>query len=254
MFRAEFSGDSHMRHSLLIVSLALLAFTGETRASVEISGAATLNASGEEPSFAGGLVGFLAGFHSSIARSHAAGTVELDRGFAGGLVGDISGTNTVTRSFATGSVTVSKPLHGGFAGGFAGGNAGRIDKVYALGSSSSADPDVGAAGGLVGDNIGTIGQAYSTGSASGAQLVGGAIGEDDASAGSLAVLYWDLDTSGVNDPSKGAGNVANDPGIAGLTDTQLRSGLPSGFDPAIWGESPGTNGGLPYLLANHPPR
>jgi hypothetical protein len=32
----------------------------------------------------------------------------------------------------------------------------------------------------------------------------------------------------------------------------LQSGLPAGFDPAIWAESANMNGGLPYLLANPP--
>jgi hypothetical protein len=34
--------------------------------------------------------------------------------------------------------------------------------------------------------------------------------------------------------------------------TQLRSGLPSGFDPAIWNEQSGINNGFPYLIANPP--
>jgi hypothetical protein len=65
--------------------------------------------------------------------------------------------------------------------------------------------------------------------------------------------YWDTTTSGITDPSKGAGNKKNDPGIEGLTTVQLRSGLPDGFSGAVWGEKSSINGGLPYLLAN-PPR
>src|SRR5947199_10854886 len=34
-------------------------------------------------------------------------------------------------------------------------------------------------------------------------------------------IYWDMDTSGITDPSKGAGNIANDPGIAGVTEWLL---------------------------------
>jgi hypothetical protein len=37
-----------------------------------------------------------------------------------------------------------------------------------------------------------------------------------------------------------------------LTTEQLQSGLPAGFDPTIWGENAGINGGLPYLLNNSP--
>jgi hypothetical protein len=54
-------------------------------------------------------------------------------------------------------------------------------------------------------------------------------------------------------PVSGAGNIANDPGITGLSTAQLQSGLPAGFDPTVWGENANINSGLPYLLAN-PPR
>jgi hypothetical protein len=80
---------------------------------------------------------------------------------------------------------------------------------------------------------------------------GGLIGQDSVEAGT-ANSYWDLETSGINDPSKGAGNVPNDPGITGLTDVQLKSGPPSGFSPAIWKESAKLNSGYPYLIDNPP--
>ncbi len=57
---------------------------------------------------------------------------------------------------------------------------------------------------------------------------------------------------GISDPSQGAANIENDPGITGLTDQQLKSGLPAGFDPKIWGSDPNINNGYPYLLANPP--
>ncbi|HEY6578573.1 MAG TPA: hypothetical protein VIY09_04570 [Rhizomicrobium sp.] len=63
----------------------------------------------------------------------------------------------------------------------------------------------------------------------------------------------DTSTSRVKSLKKGAGTPKNDPGITGLTTTQLQSGLPQGFDPTVWAENPKINGGLPYLIAN-PPR
>jgi hypothetical protein len=81
--------------------------------------------------------------------------------------------------------------------------------------------------------------------------VGGFLGDDD-SGGGLSRDYWDTTTSGITNLSQGAGNIANDPGITGETTTQLQSGLPTGFDPAIWAENPNINGGLPYLIANPP--
>jgi hypothetical protein len=95
---------------------------------------------------------------------------------------------------------------------------------------------------------------YSTGtvsSGSGAP-VGGSIGEDDVSGSGISNDYWDLDTSGVGNPHQGAGNVPDDPGIAGLTDAQLKSGLPAGFDPKVWAINPKINNGYPYLINNPP--
>ena len=86
----------------------------------------------------------------------------------------------------------------------------------------------------------------------GSSLIGGFVGDDTGSAAPTADNYWDLSTSGISDPSKGAGDSANDPGITGLTTAQLQSGLPAGFDPTVWCESAGINNGLPYLLALPP--
>ena len=91
---------------------------------------------------------------------------------------------------------------------------------------------------------------YSTGTVSGTDLTGGFAGFDDNE--TVKTSYWDLDTSGVQDPSQGAGYPSNDPGITGLTSTELQSGLPEGFDPKIWGQDPSVNGGFPYLRANPP--
>jgi hypothetical protein len=90
---------------------------------------------------------------------------------------------------------------------------------------------------------------YSTSAVSGVSgtTVGGFIGEDLAQTGTTNA-YWDLDTSGISDPAKGAGNVANDPGITGLTDAQLKSSLPAGFDKKVWKEKAGLNNGYPYLI------
>lgn len=69
----------------------------------------------------------------------------------------------------------------------------------------------------------------------------------------FAAKGWNLDTSGVNDPGKGAGNISNGPGIAGLSDAQLKGALPGGFDTKVWVRAPGVKGSYPYLIAN-PPR
>ena len=66
-----------------------------------------------------------------------------------------------------------------------------------------------------------------------------------------ATIKWDVDLLSGYDHVF-VPNVANDPGIAGLSDAQLKSGLPKGFDAKTWKESAGVNGGYPYLKSNTP--
>lgn len=82
---------------------------------------------------------------------------------------------------------------------------------------------------------------------------GGLIGVDHSPHGSNTSDYWDISTSHIKHRDRGAGTPKNDPGITGLTTRQLQSGLPKGFDPAVWAEDKKINGGLPYLIDN-PPR
>jgi hypothetical protein len=92
--------------------------------------------------------------------------------------------------------------------------------------------------------------AYSAGEVTGGthENRGGFIGVDGS--GTYAACYWDTTTAGAN---KGVGNIKGEvPGIHDVTDEQLKSGLPSGFDPSVWAEDPNINDGLPYLLANPP--
>jgi len=214
----------------------------------------------------------------TIANSYATGAVQN----GGGLVG--VNTSTIQDSYATGNVT------GDFAGGLVGGNAGTILASFATGTATataqgtnaasagglvamlyqstlhdsyatgavSATAPVAYAGGLIGwsDSVdgasASIRNVYSTGSVSSSDLLGGLIGRDDEDAGYIATAYWDLETSGVSNLGQGAGQPANDPGITGLSDTALKSGLPAGFDPAVWAQSPSINNGFPYLIANPP--
>jgi hypothetical protein len=178
---------------------------------------------------AGGLVGL---DYGAISDSWASGDVSISGGEAGqvteagGLIGaSLSGSTAISNSYSTGAVSVSMGGVGGFiGGGFFGSNA----------------------------NSGLI-DCYSVGAVSGtpSSTVGGFVGEADTSE-PISDVYWDLETSGVSDPSQGAGNIANFPGITGLTDTQLKSGLPAGFDPSIWRQNPSINKGYPYLIANPP--
>jgi len=145
-------------------------------------------------------------------------------------------------------------------GGLIGSSIGAVSNSYAMGSVTLKNANAASyAGGLVGATgcfdgwCGTIASSYSTAAvtAPGGGTIGGLVGSDTTSGG-ISNAYWDTTTSGVTNPGQGAGTPANDPGITGLTTAQLQANLPPGFDPAVWGEDPGVNGGLPYLLANPP--
>ncbi len=193
----------------------------------------------------GGLAGFASG---SIAGCFASGDVGA-KSYAGGLVGYASSA-VIDSSFATGTATGGRAA-GGLIGG-AGAKAGIVDS-YARGDAEATNAKLGAAGGLVGtfSNGDTIGTSYSTGKAGGGRNNGGLIGAVSFSA-LLSDAYWDLDTSGIADPAKGIGNIADYPGATGLTTAQLQSQVPTGFDPSVWAGRAGINDGLPYLIANPP--
>jgi hypothetical protein len=136
---------------------------------------------------------------------------------------------------------------------------GKILNSYSTGAVGAGNNSF--VGGLVGSNenliennaFPVIAFVYSTGGVIGnsGATVGGLIGQDIADPG-ITDAYWDLDTSGVSDPSRGAGNVENDSGIAGLTDIQLKSGLPAGFVSKGWTQRAEINSGYPYLIDNAP--
>jgi hypothetical protein len=201
------------------------------------------------PSLNGHIGGLLGNGSAQIIASHAEGRVTGSDGTtAGGLVAGPGGT--VDRSFSTGDVTVEGECDA--CGGLTGTGAISIANSYSLSGVTAKSCD--ACGGLVGGNGGIISASYSTGlvNPSSGFAIGGLIGSDLSNTGSLSDLYWDLDTSGISDPSQGAGNKANDPGITGVSDNALKSNLPNGFDPKIWTQKKNINNGYPYLLANPP--
>jgi hypothetical protein len=220
---------------------------------------ATGQISGSGSSLIGGLVG--GSNTSTISNSYAAVAV-LGSGVsikAGGLVGYLEGDcldgceGIIDRSYATGPVTGGDSAS---AGGLVGYNyGGSVTNSYATGTVSSGNSAF--VGGLIGSNTDNsnpstnpkLTETYSTGAVSGGSgaTVGGLIGQDAADS-KITNSYWDLDTSGISDPAHGAGNIANDPGITGLTTQQFTSGLPAGFSPPIWKEKASINGGYPYLI------
>ncbi|HTT98945.1 MAG TPA: GLUG motif-containing protein [Rhizomicrobium sp.] len=235
-------------------------------------------------------VGGLAGYADSITGSHASGTISASANeYAGGLVGygitiSLSSASTSV-NLPDGTYKCTQVKHRRFPslGGGLAGIGEIVDRSFATGAVTGGHSAV--LGGLVGDAY-YLSNSYSTGSVTGGvnSCIGGLIGYAEPvtpdtgitssyavgavstagpyTPGGLAAFVkngslfasdvWDLDTTGISDTSHGAGNVANVSGITGLSDAALKSGLPSGFDPAVWGQSAGTNNGYPYLLANPP--
>jgi hypothetical protein len=208
---------------------------------------------------AGGLVGENENF---ITRSSAAGMVASTgkRSAFGSEIAGLAGVNAgaITLSFATGAVT-SEGMEAE-VGGLVGLQEGEVIDSYATGAATGADE--ASVGGLVGfmveqdsdipvkaiDSFST-GAAMATGKKSGSD-VGGFAGQDQTP-DAVRQSYWNVSTS---DLRKGTGNRGNEPGLKGLTTTELQSGLPNGFDPKVWAENPSINNGFPYLIANPPPQ
>jgi hypothetical protein len=195
----------------------------------------------------GDSVGGVAGYSDgTIARCSSSGAVTA-KSTAGGIVGIAFG-GSIDSSFATGNVQAARN-----AGGVAGqSKALTLTNAYATGSATVTGAKGNRAGGLIGLDSGVIRESWSSGAVAGgsANHIGGVAGV--VSKATSTAVYWDLDTSGISDPSKGAGNEANAPGLTGLTTAQFQSGLPAGFDPSVWAQNPSINNGYPYLIANPP--
>jgi hypothetical protein len=217
------------------------------------SGSVTLSRNDSTP-VAGGLVGWNS--DGTILLSHANVTVDVtgDNG-AGGLVG--VSTGAIVQCWATGRASAVDD----YTGGLVANSTGSVDQSYSTGTvAAKAGRLKFGLGGLIGANSGTVTQSYASGQVrdshghiAGVEK-GGFVGEDDASPGSISSSYWDETTSGVKKSSHGAGNIKNDPGITGLTNAELESALPTGFDPTVWAQNKNINNGLPYLINNPPPQ
>jgi hypothetical protein len=160
----------------------------------------------------GGLVGYNDGASAVISASYAAGSAKGLRSNLGGLVGNDT-NGVIVNSYSTGTIE----------------------------ENGSEVPG----GGMIGQFIdGTVSEAYSTGRVKDG---GGFLGEYLGL--SISSSYWDTQ---ISNEKYAAGNARKVPGVTGETTAKLQAGLPSGFDPTIWAESPSINNGLPYLINNPP--
>jgi hypothetical protein len=191
---------------------------------------------------AGGIVGYVAG---NVSRSHSDANV-LARaaaghggGEGGGLVGYME-TGAIDQSFSTGMVSGGERA-GGLAAIFY--LATKISNSYARGTI-----DGGETGGLASGSCSALENSYSSAEVKAFGGGGGLLFENSYAScnGTIHQGYWDLD-------KRAQGCFDGDcSGAVGLTDAQLKSGLPDGFDPNIWGSDPKINNGYPYLLGNPP--
>ncbi|WP_168118779.1 S-layer homology domain-containing protein [Paenibacillus sp. HB172176] len=148
-------------------------------------------------SFSGGLVGKLTD-SDTIDRSYASGKVQ-GMNLVGGLVGGSYGNSTVSESYTAVDVKGT----GAYIGGLIGLNYANINNSYATGSVEGHDQ----AGGLVGlFAIGTINTSYAIGAVTGGDPSGGLVGKV-MSNGVVANSYYDASTTGQSDTDKGTGRT-----------------------------------------------
>jgi hypothetical protein len=201
-----------------------------------------------------GKVGGFAGEQSntsSISRSFATGTVTGLTGSVGGLVGEQMGTaSQIIQSYASGPVTGG----GDEVGGLVGSHRGPIDDSYATGSVTITIQ--GDAGGLVGYSNGgdLITNSYSTGLVIGedGEKLGGLVG--GTTARTVTESFWDIETSGRENSAGGEGKTTAEMTSfatysgAGWKIIQANSfGVPTGPENEIWGIGSAVNCGYPFL-------
>lgn len=192
----------------------------------------------------GGVVGSMYSDIGALAIDHCYATGDVTQTGNGGSVGGLN-VGTVTNSYATGTV---KSGSYSYAGGLAGKPEGtQIFNTYATGAVSAGNSAF--VGGLVGYKYNATEWSYSTGMVTGGTStdIGGSVSLDASGGFENGDVYWDMDTSGITDPSQGAGNIVNDPGITGLSNATLAHGLPHGFDKSVWQQKKKINNGLPFL-------
>jgi len=202
----------------------------------------------------GGLVGFIGYCIGSISSmsapsqlitdSYATGNVS-GNGSLGGFAGYINPV-TVTRSFATGTVTATSGNAGGFAGTVFGAT---LTDVYARGAVSASYTAGGLAAGATGV---TVTRAYATGAVAGQLAAGGLITGLVPTGGlttSVTASFWDTQTTGQTSSLYGTGKTTAQMKAASTfsdADWSIASGWNADTS-KTWGICAGANGGYPYL-------
>jgi len=185
----------------------------------------TAAASFTGPNGTQGYVGGLAGSNATsdyvvatIEHTFATGSAEITgicSCMAGGLIGENAELGSISDSSASGAVNAG--YDGLWLGGLLGGNIyGTVTDSVATGAVSGGQDC--ACGGAFGLTQGPIADTTSYGaiSAGGGSLIGGFVGWD-VNPGELSDDGWCTTSSGFMDTHHGAGDPADDPGIAPFT-------------------------------------
>ena len=189
-------------------------------------------------------------------------------GYVGIQAGTILAGGAVTTVTSTGNM-FGTTFEGGFAGSMTGGS---ITAAYAQSPVSTTATTNVVLGGFIGSAAGGtfITQAYATGyiNAPVGNTIGAFIGSD-GTGGLITSSFWDINTTGIADLTKGAGNTASDTGITGETTTALQAALPGSFNATInlgmgptpvWGIvagqsypyfAPAYQGGAPQVISGY---
>ena len=172
-FCGSFDGQGHIINHLSIEGKHYLGLIGRCSSMAVISnlGLEEIDVNG-----VGHYVGGLVGRSSSgvITSCYSTGIVN-GQGYVGGLIGS-NKDGCITSSYSIGSVN---GFYGNYVGGLVGQNSGTITLSYSTGTVSG-DTFVG---GLVGRNSGTIMSSYSTESVNGTGGVGGLVGRNGGAEG-----------------------------------------------------------------------
>jgi len=216
--------DSHASGAVTASQAVIGGLAGAMWGIVQNCSATGTVTAGDDHSYVGGLIGYATSSESTttITQSYSSGAISAgDNTTVGGLVGYDAGDNnlTITDSYTLSNISVGANVT---VGGFYGLSDTNTLRTYSAGSLTSGT------GGTVGGFAGVLLTGYST----------------------QANDYWDTTTSGLTH-GVGGGDVD---GITGVTDSQLKSGLPEGFDAKVWAQSATINNGYPYLIANPPPQ
>ncbi len=150
----------------------------------------------------GGFIGGLAGYceSSDVIGCSSQGSVTGINSI-GGLMGEVSGSTSVSRCFSSGTVEGTVQI-GGLIGSYSSSIA--LTDCYSISdvTTTGSDPNIG---GLIGLLIGDVQRCYSAGSVTVTTNSGGAIGYKQS--GTVTDSFWDVETSGQSTSAGGVGKT-----------------------------------------------